>query len=164
MKKLLFSLFAALAFTACQNNESPSANGISNTATPQDAAAPQPAARALPEPAKVAVDVQASLDEIKKISAQIDALPDNVKRTKSEQVNELRNMVESLTEKQTKLIQELNAPAQPAQPGGSDATSIASAAGGSKGAAVEEAVQSIARYQKDIENMKEQLKALSGKQ
>jgi len=161
MKKLLFSLFAALAFAACQNNEAPVANGISNTGAPQDATQTAPA-KALPEPAKVAGDVKATLDEIKKISDQLDALPDNVKRTKAEQVNEIRNMVESLTEKQTKLMQELNAPDQPAQPGGgSEATSIASAAGGSKGAAVEEAVQSVARYRKDIEDMKEQLKALS---
>lgn len=169
MKKLLFPLLAALAFTACQND---SATIGANNATSQDAAASQPAQSAtLPAPAKVAGEVQSSINEIKSISDQIDALPDNIKRTKSEEINELRSMAESLTEKQTKLMEELNASAQPApgsqttEPGSSatSPTSPTSPASSSAGA-VQEAVESIARYRKDVDNMKEQLKAISGKQ
>ena len=161
MKKLLFSLLAAFAFTACQN-ESSTANGITNPAA-QDAAATKPAqGAALPEPGKVAGTIQASLNDLKEISDEIDALPDQVKKAKAAQIDELKSMAEVLTKKEAALIQELNAPEQPA--GGSEASSIATAAGGSKAAAVERASETLSLYQKDVEQMKEQLKALQGKQ
>ena len=157
MKKILFSCLAVLAFAACQNSESSAPNA--SDATSKDASKPAQNAEMF-QPEKVAGRIQASLDDIKNISGELDALPDKVKKAKATEIAEIRNMVEALTEKQTALIQELNAPAQPGA-GGAGASSIVAGAS-SNAAAVENAVESMSRYQKDVEQMKAQLQALKG--
>lgn len=156
MKKLLFLLLTVLAVAACQNSEAPTSG-----APATDASKSAQNAEAL-KPEKVTGRIQASLNDINQISDELDALPDQVKKSNATQIEEIRNMVEALTEKQTALVQEINAPAQPAA-GGAEASSIV-AGSSSSAAAVENAVESMGRYQKDVEQMKAQLQALKGNQ
>lgn len=165
MKKLLFSILLASALAACQNTDSSAVNVPADGAAPNQGAA-QPAAVQqveVPKPEKVAGQMKALMTDIKSVSDQIDALPENVKKSKATEINDMRSLIESLTEKQTMMMQELNA--QPAAGSGSDAAASSSSSsipGSSNAAALQDAAQSVIRYQQDIDQVKEKLKALSG--
>ena len=114
---------------------------------------------------KVLSDAQASLDETKNVSKQIDALPEKIKKEKATEIEEMRNMVEAITEKQTYFMQELNASKQAAAPktesdGGSSFSGSQSSTGGPDPALLKDAAESNTRYQEELKKIQEQIKTL----
>ena len=165
MKKLTFILFAALAWAACQNSESDNKAESPESAVSNSLQSANPGQTEAASMEKVLSDAQASLDETKNVSKQIDALPEKIKKEKATEIEEMRNMVEAITEKQTYFMQELNASKQAAAPktesdGGSSFSGSQSSTGGPDPALLKDAAESNTRYQEELKKIQEQIKTL----
>ena len=163
MKKLLFPLFAVLLFVACQSD-----SGAKADSSAADNASTQPAAGVAQDVAtqvkETVAKAESSQETIKKIGSEIDALSDDVKKKNEVQINEMRNMVEALTEKQAMIIGILNGKSPRGD--GSAPTGTDEGAGpvSLDPSMVKDLTNNIELYQKEIEKLQMQIKELSGKQ
>ncbi|MBK8193313.1 MAG: hypothetical protein IPK76_08910 [Lewinellaceae bacterium] len=163
MKKLLFPLFAVLIFAACQSDS----GAKTDTSAAADNASTQPATGVTQDVAVQAKETvakaESSQETIKKIATEIDALSDNVKKKNEVQINEMRNMVEALTEKQAMIIGILNGKS-PGRDGSAPTGTDEGAAPALDPSMVKDLTNNIELYQKEIEKLQMQIKELSEKQ
>lgn len=158
MKKTLLLLVLAVALFYCKNDskkDTPETGGTTG-------ALEQPATTTavdLTEAGNVLKEAKIGVDEIKSLRKQIDALPDAVKKSNADNIDNLRATLEGMEEKETYYIGELDkALNTPGAPGAGPSDS------GNPGAAVQEAAQSLKGYANDLKQLREQVKELSEKQ
>lgn len=168
MKKAFILLTLAISVIACKND--------SKKETTDPAAAPGAATQAatpapvdLAEAGTVLKEAKVTIEEIKSLRKQIDALPDNVKKANADNIESLRSTLEGMEEKEAFFIKELdealtatNAPA--ATDGAGGAGSLAGDVVAGKSAAIQEAAQSLKGYAGELNAIKEQVEGLSKKQ
>ena len=111
MNKLVFPLFLALFFAACQNTP----KTASETPAAGTTAVPAPPALASPEQVQQASSSLATgVKMAEELRAQMDALPAKIKKEKAKEIAGIYATLEGLMEKQTMMLTEIKAASAPA--------------------------------------------------
>jgi hypothetical protein len=157
MKKIFILPALLVVFIACKNDSKKDGAETNPAAAPvEQPAAPAPIS---PEEAgNVLKEAQNTIEETKSLQKEIDALSDAVKKSKADQIANLRSTLEGMAEKEAYFAQELDAALKSAaQPGAGGAGGLV----GDKSAAIQDAAQSLKGYAEDLKQLKEQVKDLS---
>lgn len=163
MKNSLLLLTLAIALFACKNDSKKDA--ADTAVTPPAATAPATSAPVdLAEAGTVLKEAKVNIEEIKSLRKQIDALPDNIKKTNADNIENLRSTLEGMEEKEAYFIKELD---EALSAGTTEAGKPGITDGGAapdKSPVIQEATQSLKGYSDDLNALREQVKGLSKKQ
>lgn len=158
MKKCTILLTLAIAVFSCKNDSKTETAG----APPASDAATQPQS----QPALNLTEVRAALEkakvtveEIKMMRKQIDALPANIKTSNADNIENLRSTLEGMEEKETYFIMQLNEALSAI-----NASTPVDGPSADRTAAIMDAVQTIEGFAEDLKWMKGQVEMLSEKQ
>jgi len=146
MNKLTAALLLGIFLIACQNTPK---NAPESTANNPELPPPAPNESLKQSSAKI----EASLKTLLEIRDQVDALPDALRKTKTDEINALYATIEGLTEKQTFMLNGIKTTLEP--PGkGQSISQESEAPNGVDAAQLADFDASVERYTQEIESMK----------
>lgn len=158
MKKCTILLTLAIAVFACKNDSKTETAGAPPGSDAATQLNPQPALD-LAKAGMVLANAKVTIEEIKMMRKQIDALPDNVKTTNADNIENLRSTLEGLEEKEAMFIKELDEALS-----ATNASAPTDGPSADRTAAIMDAVQSLEGYAEDLKWVKGQVEMLSKKQ
>jgi hypothetical protein len=158
MKKHSILLTLAILVIACKNDSKTETSSAPPASGPATQLTPQPALD-LAKAGIVLEKAKVTIEEIKTLRKQIEGLPENVKTTNADNIENLRSTLEGLEEKEAMFIKELDeALSTTNTPAPNDGAST------DKTAVIQDAVQSLEGYAEDLKWVKGQVEILSKKQ
>ena len=155
MNKLIFSSLFCLIFLACQDTpKSAGENSPVNTAitTMPEVVTPEAVQDAS---SKLSTGVK-MMEELRK---QVDALPANLKKEKSAEIDGMQASLEGMIEKQTGMLNEIKASTTPVTGSTSQESDFAS---GPSPVQMKEYTESAARYAQEAQAIQEALQKMTG--
>lgn len=157
MNKLIFSLLLGLLFTACQNT--PKSAGDSPMADPASSKTPEAPLKITPELVQEVSDNLASgVRKMEELRKQVDALPAQVRKEKSADIDIMYATLEGMIEKQTGMLNEIKVSSAPTA---ANATQESGGAAGPSADQLKDYIESITRYAEEAKGIQDAVQKMA---